>query len=197
MLDIDRNLGVGLVLLRGFAELSKFAAELAAIESGAPFRCMMTPGGKPMRVEMTNCGAYGWVADRSGYRYAATDPLTGRAWPTIPKTWRELAERAAKEADFELDADACLVNRYGPGIGMGAHRDTDERDPRHPIVTVSIGSPATFFYGPERTGMRRVKVTDGDVLVMGGAHRHAYHGIAPLPRTTTSSRISLTFRRAY
>lgn len=198
MTDLDDDLGDGLALLRGFASLPTFRSDLGAIAAASPFRCMMTPGGKPMRVEMTNCGTYGWIADRSGYRYASADPLGAGAWPAMPQAWRELAARAAREVGFDFDPDACLINRYGPGVGMGAHRDTDECDPRHPIVTVSFGTTATFFYGPKRTGSRRVKVSDGDVLVMGGAHRRDYHGIAPLRRTSPPpiERISLTFRRA-
>lgn len=198
---MELDLGLGnddLPVLRDFARLPQFGAELSAIEAVAPFRMMMTPGGKAMRVAMTNCGTYGWIADRSGYRYATADPLGGAAWPAMPTAWRELAVRAAAAAGFAFDPDACLINRYGPGVGMGAHRDTDERDPHHPIVTVSFGATATFFYGPQRTGMRRLRVSDGDVVVMGGALRHAFHGIAPLPKTLAppGERISLTFRRA-
>lgn len=188
-----------MTLLRRFAALPSFESDLASIAAVAPFRCMMTPGGHPMRVEMTNCGTFGWTADRSGYRYEPHDPLARTPWPTMPVGWREVAVRAAREAGFAFDPDACLINRYGPGVGMGAHRDADERDPQHPIVTVSFGATATFFYGPKRTGMRRIRVADGDVLVMGGPLRHAYHGIAPLARAAKpiAERISLTFRRAF
>lgn len=199
-MELDLALDTGaLAVLRDFALLPDFERELGAIEAIAPFRCMMTPGGKPMRVAMTNCGAYGWIADRSGYRYSALDPLAGRPWPAMPTSWRDLAIRAAREAGFAFDPDACLINRYGPGVGMGAHRDTDERDPNHPIVTVSFGVAATFFYGPKRTGMRRIRVGHGDVMVMGGPGRHDFHGVAPLPKSLPppGARISLTFRRAF
>ena len=45
---------------------------------------MMTPGGHQMSVAMTNCGSFGWVTDRTGYRYEAGDPLTGMPWPAMP-----------------------------------------------------------------------------------------------------------------
>ncbi len=197
-MELDLGLAGAPLVLRGFAKLQTFADDLAAIAARAPFRCMMTPSGRAMRVEMTNCGTYGWTADRSGYRYVTADPLGAAAWPAMPEEWRRLAVRAAGEGGFAFEPDACLINRYGCGVGMGAHRDTDERDPRHPIVTVSLGATATFFYGPKRTGMRRIAVNDGDVVVMGGALRHMYHGVAPLPRRLQpeSDRISLTFRRA-
>ena len=69
----------GAVLLRGFARPSEreLIAALHAIDAQAPFRHMQTPGGHQMSVAMTNCGAFGWVTDRSGYRYDADDPLIG------------------------------------------------------------------------------------------------------------------------
>ena len=76
----------GAVLLRGFAK--PFEADLIAglrdIVGQAPFRHMVTPGGHRMSVAMTNCGSFGWVTDRTGYRYDADDPETGRPWPAMP-----------------------------------------------------------------------------------------------------------------
>ena len=50
----------------------------------APLYRPITPGGRPFSVEMSNFGPLGWVSDRAGYRYQATHPATGRAWPAIP-----------------------------------------------------------------------------------------------------------------
>ena len=83
----------GAVLLRGFAcpvEADLIAA-LRAIVEQSPFRHMMTPGGHQMSVAMTNCGSFGWVTDRTGYRYDANDPEAGRPWPAMPPAFRELA----------------------------------------------------------------------------------------------------------
>src|SRR5215831_8006428 len=80
-------------LLRRFA-LAWEAALLSGLREvieGARFRNMLTPGGYRMSVAMTNCGELGWVTDRSGYRYYAVDPESGKKWPAMPGAFRELA----------------------------------------------------------------------------------------------------------
>ncbi|MCB1624581.1 MAG: alpha-ketoglutarate-dependent dioxygenase AlkB, partial [Pseudomonadales bacterium] len=155
-----------------------------------------------MSVAMTNCGPVGWVSDRSGYRYSPLDPIARRAWLAMPAAFRQLALTAAAHAGFgEFDPDACLINRYEPGARMGAHRDADETNFEQPIVSVSLGVPATFvFYGLTRGGKGRpVALTDGDVLVWGGPARLRYHAVRPVKPAqhplTGSLRYNLTFRR--
>jgi DNA oxidative demethylase len=73
----------GAMLLRGAAlpfETDILIA-IQAITPVSPFRHMVTPGGFVMSVAMTNCGAAGWVTDRSGYRYDALDPESGKRGP--------------------------------------------------------------------------------------------------------------------
>jgi DNA oxidative demethylase len=55
----------GAVVLRGFAapQEARLLAALNEVVALAPFRSMLTPGGHPMSVAMTNCGAFGWVTD--------------------------------------------------------------------------------------------------------------------------------------
>lgn len=195
----------GAVLLRGFVADREVAlrAALSAILMDAPFRHMVTPGGFKMSVGMTNCGAFGWVSDRRGYRYDGFDPETGRPWPVMPEAFRDLAVRASSEAGFKAFApDACLINRYEPGARLTLHQDKNERDFNEPIVSVSLGLPATFLFGgaarTDRT--RRVRVFHGDVAVWGGPSRLAFHGIAPLAdgehAFMGACRINLTLRRA-
>src|SRR6266702_3936037 len=96
------SLGPGAVILRGAAAPTS-AELLAAVEqvvAAAPWRFMTTPGGYRMSVAMTNCGAAGWVTDRSGYRYDAIDPLSARPWPAMPRAFSELAARAARACGF-------------------------------------------------------------------------------------------------
>ncbi len=199
------SLADGAVLLRGFAARTAAAllAEIALIAEAAPFRRMEVPGGHSMSVAMTGCGAVSWVSDRGGYRYVASDPLTGRSWPNMPPDMRALAISAATTAGFAgFDPDTCLVNRYEPGARMALHQDRDERDMTQPIVSVSLGLPATFLWGgPRRVGRpRRLRLESGDVVVWGGPARLTYHGIAPLRAgthpVTGTCRINLTFRRA-
>src|SRR5246127_5751096 len=175
----------GAFVLRGFA-LSMETAVLGALRevtAAAPFRNMVTPGGYRMSVAMTNCGALGWVTDRSGYRYDPVDPESGKKWPAMPGAFRELAERAAAEAGFrEFRPDACLINRYEPGAKMSPHQDKDERDFTQPIVSVSLGVPAIFLFGGMQRSDKalRVAVSHGDVIVWGGPARLRYHGVLPL-----------------
>ncbi|RRS05644.1 DNA oxidative demethylase AlkB [Aquabacterium soli] len=174
-----------------------------AVAAQAPFRHLVTPGGATMSVAMTNCGPLGWVSDRRGYRYSPEDPASGLPWPPMPAVFRRLAQQAAKEAGFGIfEPDACLVNRYTPGTRLSLHQDRDEQDYKHPIVSVSLGMPATFLFGgltrAERP--RRILLEHGDVVVWGGVDRLRFHGIAPLkdhphPRLG-SVRLNLTFRRA-
>lgn len=195
----------GMVLLPGFADAEVLLASIEEeVAAAAPFRRMTTPGGHTMSVAMTNCGALGWVSDRSGYRYDPIDPLTGRPWPPLPDTFARTARDAAAEAGFGPFApDACLVNRYEPGTRLTAHQDRNERDFAQPIVSVSLGVPAVFFVheGTERTGRTRsVKLASGDVVVWGGPARLAFHGVREIKpgadRLTGAIRYNITFRRA-
>ena len=171
------------VLLHGFTGPTEdIVAAVESISAAAPFRHLKTPGGRPMSAAMTNCGALGWVSDARGYRYESCDPLTGRPWPAMPALLHDLAQRAAAAAGWPgFDPDACLVNRYVPGARMGAHRDADERDFTQPIVSVTLGAAAMFFwYGARRAGTPlKVRLEPGDVLVWGGAARRGYHGVGP------------------
>ncbi len=171
------------VLLHGFAVPTEdYSAAVEVISAAAPFRHLKTPGGRLMSAAMTNCGELGWVSDARGYRYESLDPLSGKPWPSMPVLLRDLAQRAAAAAGWpRFDPDACLVNRYLPGARMGAHRDADERDFSQPIVSVTLGAPAMFFwYGARRAGSPlRLRLEPGDVLVWGGAARRGYHGVGP------------------
>lgn len=196
------ELADGAVLLRRFASSPELLAAIARIAQRAPFRHLQTPRG-PMSVAMTSCGAWGWHSDAHGYRYVSEDPGTGAPWPAMPDTFTALAARAASEAGFPgFSPDTCLINRYAIGASMGAHRDHDELDLAHPIVSVSLGIPATFlWYGASRRDRpTRHLLEDGDVVVWGGPARAAYHGVRKLTPashpTTGPLRYNLTFRRA-
>lgn len=199
------HLAEGAILLRGRALSVQHALleGVARIAQAAPFRNMVTPGGHAMSVAMTNCGAAGWVTDRRGYRYAATDPLDGRNWPAMPTAFAALARAAAAEAGYPgFVPDACLINRYAPGARMSLHQDRDERDMTRPIVSVSLGLPAMFqFGGPRRSDpVARHPLRHGDVVVWGGPSRLNYHGILALKPgehpLTGAVRLNLTFRAA-
>jgi alkylated DNA repair protein (DNA oxidative demethylase) len=194
----------GAVLLRGFARASEgdLLESLLAVTAQAPFRHMVTPGGHTMSVAMTSCGAVGWITDSNGYRYSPVDPETNQPWPAMPLSFRRLAEQAAATAGFAgFTPDACLINRYTPGAKMSLHQDKDEADFGAPIVSVSLGLPATFLFGGLKRSdtPRRYRLAHGDVVVWGGPSRLAYHGVAPLADgehpALGRQRINLTFRK--
>lgn len=198
-------LAPGAVVLRAFAlrEVNDLILGIDQVVARAPLRHMVTPGGFRMSVATTNCGPLGWLSDRSGYRYGACDPESGKPWPPIPDSFLRLARAAARTAGFAAFApDACLVNRYVPGTRLTLHQDRNERDFRQPIVSVSLGIPAVFLFGgfKRRDKPARIPLAHGDVAVWGGPSRLRFHGVMPLKEAQHpllgACRFNLTFRNA-
>ena len=196
----------GAALLRGFAtDVAPLLVEgIGHVANASPFRHLVVPGGHTMSVAMTNCGRVGWVSDRTGYRYDPIDPDRGAPWPPLPPAFLDLARRAAAGAGFSnYDPDACLINRYATGSKLGLHQDRDENDAWAPIVSVSLGLPATFLWGGKKRSdpVRRMRLFSGDVVVWGGPARFVYHGVAPLKAgshpLTGEIRLNLTFRKVF
>lgn len=198
-----RELSPGAVLLPGFAlPAGAVLRAIHAVLAEAPLRHLIVPRGLEMSVAMSNCGALGWFSDVRGYRYTPTDPASGRPWPAMPDVFLDLAVRAAAAAGYpDFQPKACLVNRYDPGARMGLHQDRDESDLSAPIVSVSLGLPATFLWGgPARTDRpTRIPVVHGDVVVFGGPGRLRFHGVAPVKEgdhpEVGPHRFNLTFRK--
>lgn len=165
----------------------------------APLYRPITPGGRPFSVEMSNFGSLGWVSDRAGYRYQATHPATGRAWPAIPPVllnlWRDTVSWAEPP-------DACLVNLYREGAKMGLHQDRDEADLGAPVLSVSLGDAALFRIGPAEGGRTTsLRLNSGDVCALTGPARLARHGIDRVLAGSSrlipgGGRLNLTLRRA-
>jgi DNA oxidative demethylase len=195
----------GAVLLRGMALpfVKDLLAALNDITTRSPFRSMVTPGGYAMSVAMTNCGGAGWVTDQTGYRYDSIDPETGNFWPPMPNCFLDLAVATATEAGYpKFRPDGCLINRYEPGALLSLHQDKNERDFSNPIVSVSLGLPATFQFGGLKRNdpVKKFALRHGDIAVWGGPSRLRYHGVRKLKdghhKIVGRMRINLTFRRA-
>lgn len=175
-------------------------AAVAAIAADAPFfRPVMPRTGRPFSVAMTAAGPLGWVSDLAGYRYSATHPATGRPWPAIPEAILALWDRFA---GYPAPPECCLVNRYDEGARMGLHQDRDELALDAPVVSVSLGDTALFrIGGTARQGpTRSVRLASGDVVVLGGEARLAFHGIDRVLSGSSrlipdGGRLNLTLRR--
>jgi len=157
------------------AAQARLAAELSEVVRAAPFFAPLTPWGKPMSVRMTSAGRYGWFTDTKGYRYIDRHP-SGVPWAPVPETalavWRALVSE-------ERLPDCCLVNHYGAKARMGLHRDSDEADLSWPVLSISLGDPALFRIGGAARSdpTRSMLLESGDVVLLGGDARLAYHGV--------------------
>ena len=174
--------------------------EVLAAAEHAPFVRPDTPWGRHMRVEITSLGPLGWTSSREGYRYAPAHPVTGRPWPPMPQV---LLDLWAAHADPGAPPDSCLVNLYRGDARMGLHQDRDEADLGAPVLSVSLGDTAVFRLGgmARRDPTRSLRLASGDVCLLSGAARLAFHGVDRiLPGSSRlvpgGGRVNLTLRRA-
>ncbi|SMD08731.1 DNA-N1-methyladenine dioxygenase [Fulvimarina manganoxydans] len=174
--------------------------DIRAVVAEAPlFQPVMPRTGKPLSVRMTNCGSLGWVADRNGYRYQPTHPVTGKSWPAMPERLFSLWDEIA---GHDAPPEACLVNFYDETAKMGMHQDKDEADFAAPVVSISLGDDCRFRVGETTRGGRTtsLRLASGDVVVLGGEGRLAYHGVDRIYPATSAllkngGRLNLTLRR--
>ncbi|MEP3437597.1 MAG: alpha-ketoglutarate-dependent dioxygenase AlkB [Hoeflea sp.] len=183
---------------RGEQEL--LVQDLRAVVGQAPlYRPEMPRTGKPLSVRMTNCGELGWVADKAGYRYQDRHPVTGTPWPPIPDRlmtiWTDLSGDTRPP-------QACLVNFYDAKARMGLHQDKDESDFSAPVLSISLGDACLFRIGGVERGSptRSFRLESGDIVLLGGESRLAFHGVDRIYPTTSTllkdgGRINLTLRR--
>jgi DNA oxidative demethylase len=190
-------------LIPGFldrAQQQDLIATLREVIRQAPLFTPVMPGtGKPFSVRMTNCGPLGWVSDQRGYRYQPTHPITDEPWPPIPGV---LLDAWTKLARYPRPPQACLVNYYGSTARLGLHQDRDEEDLTAPVVSFSLGASCRFRIGGtlRSAPTRSFLLASGDVVVLAGKARLAFHGVDRiLPGTSTllpdGGRINLTLRR--
>jgi alkylated DNA repair protein (DNA oxidative demethylase) len=193
----------GLRLYPGYLDRDGERDTLAAVRgvlAAAPlFTPRMPKSGRPFTVRMSNCGPLGWVSDERGYRYQSTHPDTGKPWPPMPLAllaiWRALA-------GYPDLPEACLINFYDPEAKMGLHQDRDEADFDAPVLSISLGDSCLFRVGgaTRMEPTRSTRLSSGDVVVLGGAARLAFHGVDRLypgtsPLLPEGGRINLTLRR--
>ena len=167
----------------------------------APLVQPVTARGKPMSVRMSAAGDFGWISDRRGYRYEKTHPK-GTPWPAIPEEvltiWKGVD--SCQLLPFR-NPECCLINWYSEGARMGMHQDRDEANFDYPVVSISLGDEALFRMGNVERGGKTESIwlKSGDVVVMGGDARLAYHGVDRLRFGSSTllpqgGRINLTLR---
>ncbi|MGH6804455.1 MAG: alpha-ketoglutarate-dependent dioxygenase AlkB family protein [Methyloceanibacter sp.] len=176
-------------------------AALRRVIAEAPlFTPTMPRSGNPMSVRVTNCGPLGWVTDKErGYRYQGTHPETGKPWPPIPQMLLDLWDGVT---DYAFPPQACLVNYYTGSAKMGLHQDKDEEDFSAPVLSVSLGDTGLFRVGgtSRKDQTKTIELISGDVVVLGGDDRLAFHGIDRILQGTSDllpegGRFNLTLRR--
>jgi DNA oxidative demethylase len=195
--------GTGWRLYPGYFDREQQAAMVAVVQEVFAKAPLYTPrmprSGRPMSVRMSNCGPLGWFSDAGGYRYQPVHPETGQPWPPLPnqliRLWNDVAF-------YPYAPEACLINFYGPAAKMGLHQDRDEADFDAPVVSLSLGDSCLFRIGglTRSEPSRSFRLNSGDVLVLGGDARLAFHGVDRIyPATSsllaTGGRINLTMRR--
>lgn len=192
--------------LRGFliyksllspAEQGVILDDIRGVIKQAPLFSPITAWGKPMSVGMSSAGRYGWYSDRSGYRYEAKHP-NGTPWPAIPQSVMRIWSAVT---DCARAPDCCLINHYTEKARMGLHQDNDEQDFGFPVVSVSLGDEGLFRIGgtDRKDKTESIWLSSGDVCVMGGSARLAYHGIDRIRFGSSAllrnnGRINLTLR---
>ena len=190
----------GFDIHKGLLDIERQREVLAAVRgvvADAPFFRPDTPYGKLMSVRMTAAGVYGWYSDKKGYRYVPNHP-SGRPWPAIPDEvlaiWRDVTE-------LEREPECCLINYYGAEAKMGLHQDRDEASMEWPVVSVSLGDEGMFRMGNVAKGGKTQGhwLQSGDVVVMGGDARLAYHGVDRIRAGSSTllpkgGRLNLTLR---
>lgn len=172
-------------------------AEVRGIVTVAPFFRPETPTGKSMSVRMTAAGRYGWFSDRTGYRYIDRHPL-GQPWPVIPEQvlniWHDVT-------GLDRAPECCLINYYDAEAKMGLHQDRNEANMEWPVVSISLGDEGLFRMGNVTRGGKTQShwLRSGDVVVMGGDARLAYHGVDRIRAGSSTllpkgGRLNLTLR---
>lgn len=186
------------------AQSAVFAAVQRIFAEAPLFTPRMPKSARPFSVRMSNCGVLGWMSDEKGYRYTPAHPETGRPWPPLPESLAALWDDVAA---YPHPPEACLINFYSRDAKMGLHQDRDEADFLAPVVSLSLGDSCLFRIGGLKRGdpTRSVRLNSGDLVVLGGAARLAFHGVDRIyPETSTlfaqtglagGGRINLTMRR--
>jgi alkylated DNA repair protein (DNA oxidative demethylase) len=172
----------------------------------------MPRSGREFNYKCFSLGRFGWYSDQTrGYRYTTEHPETQQKWPSIPPLLQTLIE----ESKFLISLnekklgeiisgesfapDSVLCNIYQPGDSLGVHIDSTEKNRIAPILSLSLGLPAKFVFGPDKRCQYKTIIHSGDIYVMAGPHRNWWHGIPQILLEKTplgiDYRLNLTIRQ--
>ena len=199
--DIKPTLTIrGVQIFKGLIDVKnqhQMVDDLRDVISKAPMRSPITPNGHKMSVRMSAAGRYGWCSDQFGYQYVDRQG-DGQPWPDIPNI---IAGLWAQLVSAQRSADCCSINYYDQSAKMGLHQDKDESDFNWPVLSISLGDDALFRVGNVTRGGKTESVwlNSGDVVLIGGDARLAYHGIDRIKFGSSTllkkaGRINLTLR---
>lgn len=162
------------------------------------------PNGTPMKHPIA-CLGYRWKP------YEYFEPLCKVSGDIILMAIQAL-EDAELSRYLPYMPDTGIVNYFPVGSSLGMHQDKSESaemiEAGSPIVTISLGDTAIFRLGNTShpgSPYQDFELRSGDLLVMSGFSRLAYHSVLKiLPDTRppdvnlpNPGRVSLTLRQVY
>ncbi|KAF8420213.1 hypothetical protein EV426DRAFT_634156 [Tirmania nivea] len=95
-----------------------------------------------------------------------------------------------------LNPQAAISNLYTPGDSLSPHRDISEASSA-PLASISIGTDAIFIIGlskgspvanEEEERILVVRIKSGDVILMGGESRWAWHSVPKIVPTNVGAK---------
>ena len=197
--------------LAGFRHLPGYLgpAEQAALLGRDPGRdcgrrpcsCPTMPRtGKPFSVRMSNCGPLGWVSDKTAA--TATRPAS-RHRPALARHARPACSSSGTRSPATRARPrlaSSTTTRPAPRWARTATRTRRIRRRPSSRSRWATMPPSTSAACSARDPKQRLVLRSGDVVVLGGAARLAYHGIdrihpARRPCCAEGGRLNLTLRR--
>lgn len=184
--------------------LVELTRNIARINGGMTVPVM--PNGSKFNCSQTSCGLVGWLSDRQGYRYSRINPVNNQPFAAMPTELVDIAQDLAKLVDeFDYQPETCLINFYPADrkSKLGLHQDNTERNLKPCIISISLGDDCIFAIGSSRSRkdpLTEIVLRSGDVLILHGETRLAYHGVKGLiPGTSdllkNNGRLNLTIRQ--
>lgn len=181
-------------------ERQQLISEIATlIIPKSPFFIPVMKSGAKFHYEMTNCGDYGWISDRQGYRYTKTHPITHQTWPALPPLLITIVEKFKVQGYISntFRPETCLINKYLKGQSLGLHQDNTEEILEAPIISLSLGSSGIFLLGGFKRSepTQKILLHSGDIFILSGEDRMRFHGFKGIIQG--HKRINLTIRQVF